>query len=190
VEAAIDQTSPKDTIQLGQTGALLAHVLRLVPREDKFRYGMTYLDGLKQSIPNITPEIAKSSRQEARREVSKDGSIYEELAPSDWLTYRIAPWAFDVGQGTGFTSIGEAYLNFGVTGVVGFFVLLGFLLGRLDQVDLLSHPNWLLFSSALLWHLMRTVRDDFTTFTKPAIFTLIFLVAWRLVMRTVPIRTT
>lgn len=179
VESALQQTSTRDTFRLGQTGALLAHVLRLVPSQDDYRYGMTYVEGLKQAIPNVSSQIGESPRQAVKRGVFTQAT-FEQLVPSDWLTYRIAPWAFDIGQGVGFTTIGEAYLNFGTVGVAAFFALLGYGLGRLDRVDVAHRPYWFLFCGAFLWHLMRTVRDDFTNFTKPAFFTLIILVGWRI----------
>ena len=187
IQAAAEKASPTDTVRLGQTGALLAHVLRLVPTEEGYRYGTSYLEALRRSVPNVTSEIAESSRQTVKR-AAFSGARVSQLAPSDWLTYHIAPWAFDIGQGVGFTAIGEAYLNFGTAGVVGFFGLLGFFFGRLDQVDLASHPGCLLFAAAFLWHLVRTVRDDFANFTKPAVFTLLFIIVWRLAMRISPFR--
>ena len=175
---ALQHVSTRDTLHLGQTGALLAHVLRLVPHEDGYRYGMTYLEGLRQAIPNVSSQISESPRQAVKRGVFTRAT-FERLVPSDWLTYRIAPWAFDIGQGVGFTAIGEAYLNFGTLGVPAIFGLLGFLLGRLDHVDLSRHAGWFIFCGAFAWHLIRTVRDDFTNFTKPAAFTLLALIAWR-----------
>jgi oligosaccharide repeat unit polymerase len=180
VKTSLDQTSVKDTVLLGQTGGLLAHVLRLVPREDPYRYGMTYLVGLIDAIPNIGLQIGKSKRAEVKNTVAIGYDKFQTLPPSDWLTYRVAPWAFDLGQGVGFTTIGEAYLNFGTIGVIGFFALVGFLLGKLDQIDLLHHPDWFVFASAFLWHFVRTVRDDLSNFTKPALFTLIILAIWRI----------
>ena len=178
VTEAWRQTTPKDTVRLGQTGALLAHVLRLVPEQDGYRYGMTYLESLRQSLPNMSSQIADSPRQAVKRGTFTRAT-FERLAPSDWLTYRIAPWAFDIGQGVGFTTIGEAYLNFGTPGVVAFFLVLGYVLARLDRIDVATHPYAFLFCAAFSWHLIRTVRDDFSNFTKPALFTVLILAAWR-----------
>ena len=88
-----------------------------------------------------------------------------------------------MGEGVGFTAIGEPYLNFGLPGVIAFFLALGYLLGRLDQVNLLERPGLLVFASAILWHLIQTVRDDFSNFIKPMLFTYVFLLCWRLMTR-------
>ena len=133
------------------------------------------------SLPNLTGEIRESKRVEARRKMRTNVNAISEMVPSDWLTYRIAREKFDTGEGVGFTTIGEAYLNFGVFGVVAFFGGLGFLLGRLDAINLLAHPKWIIFSTAILWPLMRTVRDDFANFVKPAVFVLIILLIWRVI---------
>jgi oligosaccharide repeat unit polymerase len=180
-ERAWSKSSAKETVQLGQTGGLLAQVLRLVPASDPYRYGMTYVHALVDSVPNVMPEINESQRKAAKSRSVIDPDAIERLAPSDWITYRIAREKFDVGQGVGFTTIGEAYLNFGVIGVVAFFLLLGFFFGKLEAIDLVHHPAWLFFCCALLWHLTRTVRDDFGNFTKPVIFILIILAIWRVV---------
>lgn len=179
LKRSVESSSLRDTFLLGQTGGLLGHVLRLVPIHDPFRYGETYFNAFLDSLPNITGTMQESARAAAIREAMSDPTALARMPPSDWLTYHIAHWAFGKGQGVGFTTIGEAYLNFGTVGVVLFFLLLGFLLGKLDTVCLLRNPRLLLFCSTMLWHLMRTVRDDFANFIKPAVFTFIVLALWR-----------
>jgi oligosaccharide repeat unit polymerase len=183
-ERAWTKSSGKDTVLLGSTGGVLAQVLRFVPATDPYRHGMTYLNAVVEAVPNITPKLRESSRLEAKGRSNIDPDAIASLDPSDWITYRINRWAYDVGQGVGFTAIGEAYLNFGTVGVIAVFMLLGFWFQRLESIDLLAHPWWLFFCCAMLWHLMRTVRDDFTNFTKPALFTLIVLGIWAVLGRT------
>lgn len=183
IERAWSQSSAKEAVLLGQTGSLLAQVLRLVPASDPYRYGATYVDALVESVPNIGGQIAESERVLAKRRSMVDPAALDRLPPSDWLTYRLSRWKFNNGQGVGFTTIGEAYLNFGTLGVIAFFLLVGFFFGRLESLDLTQHPWWLLFCCALLWHLTRTVRDEFANFTKPALFTLLILAIWALVGR-------
>jgi len=165
---------------LGQTGGLLAHVLRLVPHTDPYRYGETYLQYVAASIPNVSMTMNQSDRVIALRESSKDPTAIARTVPSDWLTYRLIPEKFQSGEGVGFTGIGEPYLNFGLPGVVIFFLAFGYLLGRLDQISLLEHPGFLIFTAAILWHLVQTVRDDFGNFIKPMVFTYFILFFWRL----------
>jgi len=166
--------------ELGQTAGILAHVLRLVPDRDPYRYGSTYVMALQQAIPNLMPQSAENRRKEARREASKNPEVIAQMIPSDWLTYRIAPEKFDIGQGVGFSSIAEAYINFGYWGICAYFILLGYVLGKLDSIPLLHNPNVLVFCCAMLWPLMRTVRNDFDNFVKPFAFMLIIVALWRL----------
>lgn len=179
-EKAAKAIQLKETFRtLGQTGGLLAHVLRLVPDIDPYRYGTSYLQALRNSIPNIFPKMSKSLRVEAKMKMFTKRKAICSTPPSDWLTYRVARDRFDRGEGVGFTGIGEPYLNFGVGGVVFFFISLGFFLGRLEIKQLLAHPKWLIFAGALYWPMLRTVRNDFSNFIKPAIFMIIILIIWR-----------
>lgn len=171
-----------DIFRLGQTGGLLAHVLRLVPGTDPYRYGGTYVQYFLASVPNLSLTQNESARAIALREKTIDPKAISRTVPSDWLTYRLIPEKFKLGEGVGFTGIGEPYLNFGLPGVVLFFLLIGYSLGRLDQINFFQHPALLFFASAILWHLVRTVRDDFGNFIKPMIFTYLILFFWRMLL--------
>ncbi|MBE1427379.1 oligosaccharide repeat unit polymerase [Desulfomicrobium macestii] len=167
-------------IELGSTIGVLAHTLRLVPAVDDYRYGITYVKSFRDSIPNIMPEMNKSYRKESSNRAMLDHKVIGKMAvPSDWITYRIAPDKYHKGEGVGFSAIGEPYLNFGIVGVVIFFLSIGYCLGRLDDSYLLDKPNLLLFLCAMFWFLIRTVRNDFSNFIKPAIFIFIIVVIWR-----------
>lgn len=184
LERSVESASTEDTfVTLGQTGGLLAHVLRLVPDVDSYRYGATYAKYLFESIPNISGNINKSERTLAVQKSRSDSKAIAGTAPSDWLTYRVLPEKFAIGEGVGFTAVGEPYLNFGLPGVVIFFLGLGYFLGRLDQINLLEHPVALIFSTAILWRLVQTVRDDLGNFIKPMVFICIILVCWRIALR-------
>ncbi len=183
---SVQSANTQDTFRtLGQTGGLLGHVLRLVPQTDPYRYGETYIQYLITSIPNLSLDKKESARSQVLREMHKDPTAITRIAPSDWLTYRLLPQIFELGEGVGFTAIGEPYLNFGLPGVIVFFLALGYLLGRLDQANLLERPGLLIFTSAILWHLIQTVRDDFSNFLKPMLFTYVFLMCWRLMTRSI-----
>jgi oligosaccharide repeat unit polymerase len=164
---------------MGQTAGVLAHVLSLVPEVDEHRYGSSYLFAIRDAIPNIGLNIDDAySREKLKQEVMSDPRAVKKMVPSDWLTFRILRDQYDLGQGVGFTAIGEAYLNFGVAGAVIFFALLGFFLGRVEDINLLLAPKLFIFVGAILWPLIRTVRNDFSNFTKPAMFMLIILILW------------
>jgi len=187
VEQSIESASVEDTFRtMGQTGGLLAHVIKLVPEVDPHRYGMSYLEGLRRSIPNVLPKMSESGRQKGKEESMYDTEAISNMVPSDWLTYRIARDKFDRGEGVGFSAIAEPYLNFGVAGVVFFFILLGYLFGQAERRSLIYYPYLLLFLCAMYWPLVRTVRNEFSNFLKPAIFILIILIVWNIALKIMP----
>lgn len=189
LQKSASDAQPDNAIRtMGQTLAVLGHVIRLVPKEDPYQYGMTYLRTFPRAIPNIGFRMTSSERAEALSDGSLTKDAVLSISPSSWITYRIAYDKFIRGEGVGFTAVGEPYLNFGVAGVIIVFVLLGFLLGRLDTLDLFAHPNWLVFASTVLWSLVRTVRNDFGGFVKPFVFTVIIIVLWRLLSSMLGIR--
>jgi hypothetical protein len=168
----------------GQTLGVFAHVLRLVPDEDPYRLGQNYWIALRAAVPNV---LAEQTRRFGRAALGSgsatSSSRIRDLAPADWLTYRIAPDHFHRGFGVGFSGIGEPYLSFGPAGIVGFFLALGIALGRLDLTDLRVHPKLFVFSAAMLWPLMRTARNDIGNFIKPFVFITIALIFWWLALR-------
>jgi len=179
VEAFSDVTVEDAFIEMGSTVGVLAHVVRLVPETDPFKYGASYLIALKNAVPNVGVDIAQSTRERASKRALVRSDWPRNLKPSEWLTYRIAPEKFKSGQGVGFSTIGEAYLNFGIPGVIVFFVVIGYALGRIDAIPLLNHPKLLTFAGVMLWPLMKSVRNDLGVFIKPVVFMLIILIMWR-----------
>lgn len=178
VNQAIEKAETSDTfLELGGTSGILAATLQSVPHSDPYRYGLTYVHALREAIPNVSFEARRSDRDVflmhgARRDAMLD------LAPSDWLTFKLEPIKFRTGEGVGFSAIAEPYLNFGFPGVIVFFGGLGFFLGRLDQRALWLEPRWLLFCGAVFWPLVRTVRNDLNNFTKPLVFLFLILAVW------------
>ncbi len=164
---------------MGQTGALLGEVIRLVPRQDSYRLGQSYWLAVRSCLPNLLPTMRRSDRASGTQNSLTNVESIQNLRPADWLTYRVAPEKFDVGEGVGFTAIGEPYLNFGYVGVVIFFVLLGYGFARLDSLSLPQNRWALVFCSTMLWPLVTTVRQEIGNFLKPAFFTLLILVCWR-----------
>jgi len=167
--------------QLGGVVVVIAHTLKWVPADDPYRYGQSYLSAMINAIPNIS-----LTRQESGRAAVYSGGIVDKeevqkMSPGDWFTFRVSRSQFDKGGGAGFSTIAEAYLNFGLPGVVMFFGALGFLLGRLDQTDLQTSSRAYLYTGALLWPLMKTVRNHFGVFMKPVSFIILTIVLWKFV---------
>lgn len=188
VESAIGRAGVDRTFaELGGTAAVLAEIVRLVQTEEDYRLGRTYWTAIVNSVPNVTASMQESSRRAAMSERLTDPDAVKKLSPSEWLTFEIAKEKFEVGEGVGFSAIGEPLLNFGPVGVVVFFLLLGFLLGRLDQASLLASPRLLIFAGALFWALLRTARNDIGIFVKTAVFVLVVLAIWRAITWVFPL---
>jgi len=179
---SIEQSDIQEVfLQLGGTSTIVANVLRWVPKEDPYRYGQSYLLALRNAIPNIGLQIGESER----KQLQKKGLVTKEsvrlMNPGDWYIYKTNPYLFEVGGGSGFSSIAEAYLNFGLPGVLAYFLLLGYLLERLDQADLRSSRRLMIFSGAMLWPLLKTVRNVSGVFFKPVVFILVSIAIWKLI---------
>jgi hypothetical protein len=141
---------------------------------------------LRESIPNVTTTMETGLREQAYREQLLDPSSIFDLPPSDWLTFLVNPAAFRMGHGTGFSAIAEPYVNFGFVGVLLYFVLIGYGLGRLDATPLLLHPWILLLCSATGWAFLRTVRNTMENFTRPLVFSLVVFAIWLVISRFLP----
>ncbi len=180
VSEALEQASIEKSIsKMGASVHALANVLLLVPKIDGYRYGTSYIYAITDSIPNVGLKMnAEFSRERALRTKHYNHDVITSLRPADWLTYRVEPELFRKGWGVGFSAVAEPFLNGGTLGVFLFFVLLGYGLGRLDSIPIYQSPYILIFSTSMLWPLIRTVRNDSSNFFKPMIFILIILSVW------------
>lgn len=177
--------------ELGATFGILAETLKIVPSEESYRFGYTYLLYLERSVPNLGSEQNLDySRDTLLRNIhsQKQQGLFE-LSPADWASYHIIPEQFLAGGGTGFSAVAEAYFNFGSTGVFIMFALMGAFLARLDSISLPGNYYALIFSTLYFWPLMTTVRNEFGIFVKPAIFTTIVVLFWRLSMKFLPAKS-
>jgi hypothetical protein len=121
-----------------------------------YRYGATYLIGLKGILPNLA----------VHWEAPSTGSI-DSLPPNHWITAVADPWSYENYGGMGFSAVAEPYMNFGIVGVISYFFLLALMLVRLEQVAIRSSEAlacWGVVLGPLLW----TTRNDFTNFFRPA----------------------
>jgi oligosaccharide repeat unit polymerase len=129
----------------------------------KYHHGKTYLVGIRGIVPNLA----------LRWEPSSTESI-DNLPPSHWITAVVDPWSYRNYGGMGFSAVAEPYMNFGIPGVVIFFLGLAFLLVWLERVSIRSSyslASWALVVGSLLW----TTRNDFSNFFRPAIWGLLCL---------------
>lgn len=111
-----------------------------------------------------------------RRELSAT----RDLAPNSWVTLHADPWAFEHGYGIGFSGVAEPYLNFGLAGVVGFFLLLGFVIQSWDR-SLTNHPFRAAVAAATFGFLLWTARNDSMELLRAlGIATAVVAAAWSL----------
>jgi oligosaccharide repeat unit polymerase len=180
IEQSLEETKFFQSFAImGQSGGVLGHILRLVPEKYPHRYGSSYAKALASAIPNIETDISKGTRQALKHRSRIGSAPLDELAPDKWLSHELLGRdRVRRGHGVGFSAIGEAYLNFGYPGVVGVFVIFGFLLGKMDLRNVLMHPKLLIFAAAMFPHFVFTTRNQFSTFIKPAAFLLIIIVLW------------
>jgi len=176
----------KGIVEMGSSVGVLAEVLRLTPKTDPFRYGYTYIIAIKNSIPNLGTSISEGDRKMALKANLTKNALFE-LPPSDLITLRLFPDKFRNGEGVGYSAIAEPYINFGLTGVIFYFCLLGYLFYKFDSKNILYHPKLLIFSGSIYWCFVRTVRNDIGNFIKPMVFIIIILTIWRYSTKLFPI---
>jgi hypothetical protein len=142
----------------------LVETVDLVGPND-FRLGRTYWIAIKAIVPNL------ALRWEAPSTMSD-----ADLPPSHWITAVVDPWTYKNYGGMGFSAIAEPYMNFGVLGVLIYFLVLSFFLIYLEQISIRTSyalAAWALILGPLLW----TTRNDFTNFFRPAAWGLLTLAA-------------
>jgi hypothetical protein len=148
--------------EMGQSIRPLIETESLIGPTD-YRHGKTYLIALKTIIPNLAFRWQASTTEEL-----------DDLPPNQWITALADPWMYKNYGGMGFSAVAEPYMNFGVVGIVGYFLLLAYALVRLEQVSIRSSyalATWGLILGPLLW----TTRNDSSNFFRPAVWGLLFL---------------
>ncbi|MEO1575865.1 MAG: O-antigen polysaccharide polymerase Wzy, partial [Pseudomonadota bacterium] len=119
IKEAYEASSSREVIlEIGGTNGILAHVLQWVPKEESFWYGSSYGWAVSNAVPNLGLNISQAVQDQ-----NKVGDSLDQLRggnPSRWYIFKVNRWKFDRGQGAGFSTIAEPYLNFGWAGVIVF----------------------------------------------------------------------
>jgi oligosaccharide repeat unit polymerase len=160
---AIEEASPLSALtEMGASLRPLAETMQIVPSLEPYRYGRSYLAAVTRVAPNLGLSRADD-----------DFSDADELAPDLWITYTVAPWTFAAYGGLGYSGVAEPYLNFGVLGIVGYFLALGFVLGRVDlRLAQVPSRRVLAVTAVVFMSFLLTVRNDIQNFVRPAIWDL------------------
>jgi hypothetical protein len=144
-------------VEMGGSLRPLVHTLTYVDRAN-WRWGSTYWQSAQSLFPNL------SLRWEGGRYIP-----FEELPPNHWLTAQAEPAMYRRYGGLGFSAVAEPYMNFGVAGVVGYFLALGALLARAGEFAS-ARPAPLALGAMLLGPLLWTTRNSFEIFFRPAVW--------------------
>ncbi len=146
--------------EMGASIVTLGGTLELVPRTRDYQLGMTWIGAAGYVLPNLGSSLARQSTATA------------DLDPARWITAELEPGFFALGGGLGFSAIAEPYMNFGLPGVLAYFVLLGLVLARWDLVRVMPTPGVLVMRALILYPLLSTARNDMTNFFRPAAWSL------------------
>jgi hypothetical protein len=157
-QAAIEASPLGELAEMGATLRPLVDTLRLVPAQAPYRLGQSYFASARRIVPNV-----------GLLPIDADWANPTELPPNHWITYAVEPWTWAAFGGLGYSAIAEPYLNFGVPGVVAYFLFLGLCLGRLDLTLAGGAPRRTLALAAVVFMpLLLTVRNDSSNFVRPA----------------------
>ena len=154
--------------EMGGSLEPLVHAVRLMENES-YRWGRTYWLALQRVVPNFSLEW--------------QGATYiplEDLPPTHWVTRLAAPWKYKHYGGIGFSAVAEPYINFGLAGVVAYFLFLAMALVWADRFDA-SRPTRLAMWATVLGPLLLTTRGAFYAFFRPAIWGLLVIVGFRVI---------
>ncbi len=177
-EKTLGASSAEDTfLELGAIGGIVSHVIEWVPKEDPYRYGVTYIEALGNALPNLGGSTTADAREKFIHGGHSKSMLYT-LGPSDWYIFKVNRWMFDNGGGGGFSVIAEAYLNFGVMGVILVLMLIGYLLSRAEMAQLHGNARLIMLLAAAIWPFFVTTRNEFSSFVKPASFIIISMACW------------
>lgn len=172
--------------EMGSTFVVLKEVVKLIPEYEGYRFGYSYYISGLEMLPNLGGQMDyEKSRGYLASQARNNIDALKYMAPADWITYRLNRWKFENGQGLGFSAIAEPYYNFGYFGSVLFFMLIGYLITRIDILPLFSYPFVSVFMVGVFWCLLRTSRNDFTNFSKPFGFILIICLIWYICQRVI-----
>jgi len=134
--------------EMGKSMSPLAHVMQLVPRERGYDMGVGYAYALLTVVPSLFWDRHPSAVRGT---------------PALWLIEMVDPYAAGQGGGIGFSFMAEAYLNFGMLGVVFVALLMGYLVVRFclwaERRESMARS---VVVAAFLPHLLFFVRQDST----------------------------
>jgi oligosaccharide repeat unit polymerase len=125
---------------------VLAFLVNHVPSDYPFR--LTYLDAITATLPQF---------------IVRD----RPATPSAWIVKLTSPEYAALGGGFAFSSVGEAYLNFGIPGIIIVFLIVGALIDSLEGLSLRPSLTFVIcFGLTLVGGLLQFPRQDMIALLK------------------------
>jgi oligosaccharide repeat unit polymerase len=144
---------------------VLAYLVEHVPAD--YPHRPTYLEAILATLPSF---------------IVHDRPV----TPSQWITRLTYPEYAERGGGFAFSAVGEAYLNFGVPGIVIGFLLVGMIVDMLEGLSLRPNLTFVIcFGLILVGGLLQFPRQDLVALLKIVVTILLLpaLVVTSLVFR-------
>ena len=103
---------------MGSSVNTIVFTVEMIPREKAYAWGETFWFAALQAIPNIG--LSKG----------KEFAEGDSMVPSNWLAWIISPQWAAAGGGYGFSMAAEWHYNYGLVGVAGGMILVGWAVAR------------------------------------------------------------
>ena len=140
--------------EMGGTMFCLIKTMNLVPEQQDYRYGKSYVYAFTSLIPNLGFWDIHPAKREANL--------------SHWLTNSLG-----LDYGTGFSMCAEAYANFGDFGFIIFFfwgLFIAHIFGKIEISVIEKVYSMLAFLLILFWFCLTLPRNNFINLVRPLFF--------------------
>jgi oligosaccharide repeat unit polymerase len=159
----------------------LIYTIKYIPNFKPYQLGASYFWALTTILPNIfgTP-------------IHPAHYYYE--GPSEWLRWNFSPAQAELGQGFGFSMIGEAFFNFGIVGVAVVMFLLGYFISRLSKLSKYNESGFYNVTLAvILSNIFWGIRNQLSSIVRDIVLQIIIIfiitIFVKLVFRSSPKKT-
>lgn len=151
----VENNAAVDAIaEMGGTMFCLIKSQNIVPNEETYRYGKSYIFAFSTLIPNLGFWDIHPAKKESNL--------------GEWLTQKLG-----LGYGTGFSMCAEAYVNFGYFAFIVFFLWGWFLASIFGKIDICVQTRnfaLLAFLLILFWNFLNVPRNSFINLVRPFFF--------------------
>lgn len=149
-----DNAAVQAIAEMGWTQFCLIETMKLVPQQDDYRYGKSYIYAFTSIIPNLGFWKIHPAKTESNL--------------GDWLSNSL-----QTNFGTGFSMCAEAWANWGSYGFLIFYLwgaLLGSLFGRIETTIKNGNIALLVFLLIIFWFCLKIPRNSFLNVVRAVFF--------------------